>query len=626
MKSSELRSGSPVRPESVAATRASSRSSRSTVTPGPHPPRPHSSALSVSSRSVTLNGGVEERILRLHHEVDVYKRKLDKEKRRASALVAKRERLKVAIEEKRRSNAAWAPDTLQEVQRLKRLWERKHNTLRVKLNASMSETARLREQITQQRRERLDALAHSEKLHGDIKQTKAVLAAVLLDSEEAAQLRRDIAIKQAALQQRRKATQFEFERRWLELEQVFQQDEAEEKKSPARHVRGSSSGSGSGSGGGASAKSASALQRRAKRKSKAIGKARPGKSAMSSAHSLLETAQHKMSLALAEQKVQSFEQGFSVIAKATGVRNIEHMVDHFIEREREAASMFAAVNTLAAEVEASQAELASLRNSLQKMRGKEDEQRRGLTVLGTLRDRISAVDGKIKATGIAHQIVRMQLDSVKLSVARLYRSADCASTVAFQRVVSSPASSPVPTAGDSYGAAGASMASTAGRSRTSVSIAISAATKDGGMRSPSRLRRRGSTTELHVTDRNILQLMGVIEQRAMELLLVHAKQKSRGTGPVRLGAPLPPHRHRRIAPPAADLPAVGSLPDVLEGIESGEEDDDGSVDSPVTRPLSHEELRNRLYHRAPPSLSGTATPSRIASSRRSTAASTLSDM
>lgn len=95
------------------------------------------------------------------------------------------------------------------------------------------------------------------------------------------------------------------------------------------------------------------------------------------------------------EKVQSFEEAFQQIKQATGIDNIDELVQAFIDAEDQNFSLFNYVNELNNEVEKLEEQITEIRADIEKYKGQggqNDRQRKKL--LKDLEDRLASTEAK----------------------------------------------------------------------------------------------------------------------------------------------------------------------------------------------------------------------------------------
>ena len=231
-------------------------------------------------------------------------------------------------------------------------------------------------------------------------------------------------------------------------------------------------------------------------------------------------------------RVQSYREAFRQIQEATGIGDVEELVTSFTQAEDENFRLFNYVNTLNSEIERLEEQISECKNEIEKYRGSgaaSDSQRRKL--LKDLEDRLARTEAKAKSYDGKYKIATETLGALREGIWKVYNKIGCNT----------------PTNAELLGADG-------------------------------------------VTDGNMMQYLGVIEQRTNEILQMYAASmmaeggadragdydsfvQMTKTGPESSAGP----RELKIDAPSTEDP----------------DDDDESDEDPEDRPLDREELRRR---------------------------------
>ena len=178
----------------------------------------------------------------------------------------------------------------------------------------------------------------------------------------------------------------------------------------------------------------------------------------------------KIHTALSLEKVKEYEEAFKKIQNATGIKDIETLVEQFIEAEDNNFALYSHVNRLAAESERLEQAMADVRGEIEKYRGQ------GANTVNQRKRILKSVEAKLEASEkraedyeYRHEEIIKVLDKMKDGVQRLFTRIGCYS----------------PEVADMLGDQG-------------------------------------------VTDSNIMQYLGIIEQRANEILHLHAAAENGG--------------------------------------------------------------------------------------------------
>jgi uncharacterized protein (DUF3084 family) len=232
-----------------------------------------------------------------------------------------------------------------------------------------------------------------------------------------------------------------------------------------------------------------------------------------------EKAAQKASL----DRVQSFEEAFQQIKAATGIDNIDELVQTFIDAEDQNFSLFNYVNELNNEVEKLEEQIAEIKAEIEKYKGQggqNDRQRKKL--LKDLEDRLASTEARAE-----------QYEAKALKAAKTVSQLEQGIQSIFNKI---------------------------GCDKSALSDML------------------GTTG---VTESNMMQYLGIIEQRTNELLqLYHQAQKDTEGGEV-----------RAVIGQGPAAPANSTVINIDPPVIGDEDDSEDESDDDEERPLSRDELK-----------------------------------
>jgi len=238
-------------------------------------------------------------------------------------------------------------------------------------------------------------------------------------------------------------------------------------------------------------------------------------------------ARDKASMHVQAEKVQTYEEAFARIMDATNIHSIDELVDTFINAEDKNFTLFNFVNELTSEIEKLEEQIQDIKAEVEKYRGQDmnsDHQRK--KILKDLEEKLGRTETKAEQYDAKFAHSTKILGSLKDGIHSIFSNIGCNMT------------------------------------------GVSEVLGTGG-----------------VTEGNIMTYLGLIEQRANEMLAVHNQiLKQREGEEVRGGG--------TVAGPqsAAGATHINILPPTT-GDEYEEEEE--SEDDEETRPLTREELKAR---------------------------------
>merc|ERR1711871_1565924 len=238
-------------------------------------------------------------------------------------------------------------------------------------------------------------------------------------------------------------------------------------------------------------------------------------------------ARDKASMHVQAEKVQTYEEAFARIMDATNIHSIDELVDTFINAEDKNFTLFNFVNELTSEIEKLEEQIQDIKAEVEKYRGQDmnsDHQRK--KILKDLEEKLGRTETKAEQYDAKFAHSTKILGSLKDGIHSIFSNIGCNMT------------------------------------------GVSEVLGTGG-----------------VTEGNIMTYLGLIEQRANEMLAVHNQILKQREGEEGRGA-------STVAGPqsAAGATHINILPPTT-GDEYEEEEE--SDDEEETRPLTREELKAR---------------------------------
>lgn len=231
-------------------------------------------------------------------------------------------------------------------------------------------------------------------------------------------------------------------------------------------------------------------------------------------------------------RVQSYREAFRQIQEATGIGDVEELVTSFTQAEDENFRLFNYVNTLNAEIERLEEQISECKNEIEKYKGSgaaSDSQRRKL--LKDLEDRLARTEAKAKSYDGKYKIATETVGALREGIWKVYNKIGCNT----------------PTNAELLGADG-------------------------------------------VTDGNMMQYLGVIEQRTNEILQMYAASMMAEGGADRAGDYDSFVQMTKTGPESS----AGPRELKIDAPSTEDPDDlDESDEDPEDRPLDREELRRR---------------------------------
>mmetsp|Transcript_12925 Transcript_12925/g.33232 ORF Transcript_12925/g.33232 Transcript_12925/m.33232 type:complete len:540 (-) Transcript_12925:7-1626(-) len=434
-------------------------------------------------------------ISQMQEQCEQYQRKIELERRRLEDLEkqSKIYQVKTLEVQQGRGGVNAVKESDRAVAKQVRVLENRLDKALVKFNEALAYNKQLREEIDNLRRERVVFDQINAKLAKELHEKKKEMAQIIEISNIAYEARDQAQNEMSLLKAHADKEQAQFEQEWRELGRVLEQDR-KLKERMAGQDRGRITADEEGN----------------LRKNLAKGNWNVAK----------DKAAQKASL----DRVQSFEEAFQQIKAATGIDNIDELVQTFIDAEDQNFSLFNYVNELNNEVEKLEEQIAEIKGEIEKYKGQggqNDRQRKKL--LKDLEDRLASTEARAE-----------QYEAKALKAAKTVSQLEHGIQSIFNKI---------------------------GCDKSALSDML------------------GTTG---VTESNMMQYLGIIEQRTNELLQLyhtHAKERGDAAEPVAVIG----------QGPAA--PAGSTIINIDPPVIGDEDDSEDESDEDEERPLSRDELK-----------------------------------
>lgn len=259
-----------------------------------------------------------------------------------------------------------------------------------------------------------------------------------------------------------------------------------------------------------------------------------------------------VSIQLSTEKMISYEDAIRSIQESTGIYDVNEIVAKFLEAEEQNFSLFNYVNDVNSEVERLEHHISDMRNQIEKYRGQgmsTDSQRK--KNLRTLEEKLAKTEKKVEEYDQRYQAAKRVLDQLKNGIHSIFTRIGASPSL----VGSSASNTTAPTSGQPN----------ASNNQTSVSNnAVSAYDEILGNQG--------------VTESNMMQYLGLIEQRTAEILQAYAASQASATGQnLDLSMQLP------TVIPADSATKFMVQPPSYDDISSGDDSEDDQDERPLTR-------------------------------------------
>jgi len=296
-----------------------------------------------------------------------------------------------------------AQDNVKAVQKQIRILENRLDHAMHKFNDSITANRSLREQIDTLRRERVVFDDIYRKLENELLQKKKEMAHIIDQANSAYEARDSAQAQMASLKQQADKEHAEFEKEWKELGKLIENDKRmkefmktklkgkDEPKSPTETLKDE-------------AKQKKQLTRNAWDTAKSIG-----------------------NLTANQEKVASYEEAFARIQAATGICDIDELVQNFINAEDTNFSLFKYNNELSADIEKLEQQIAEYHEEYVMLSGsssrKEDTEK--AKILETLEEKWNDIDRKAISYEVKHHETQQTLSHVRTCIESIFRRIGC---------------------------------------------------------------------------------------------------------------------------------------------------------------------------------------------------------
>ena len=243
-------------------------------------------------------------------------------------------------------------------------------------------------------------------------------------------------------------------------------------------------------------------------------------------------AKDKAAQQVSLEKVQSYEEAFERIKQATGITEIDELVTTFIDAEEQNFSLFNYVNELNNEIEKLEVQITEIKAEIEKYRGQgvnTENQRK--KILKDLEDKLQKTEAKSQQYDEKYQVAQKTVNALKVGIQSIFYKIGCEKMPQSEMLDKSEG----------------------------------------------------------VTEANMMQYLGIVEQRTNEILQLYAQHQAAVQG-----KPGDPTAVAAILGQGPHLPA-GTTQITINPPSTGEEfdSDDESDDDGTDMPLSRKDLKDR---------------------------------
>jgi|EP00427_Karlodinium_veneficum_P020044 DNA repair exonuclease SbcCD ATPase subunit len=272
-----------------------------------------------------------------------------------------------------------------------------------KFNEAIEANRALREQIDTLRRERVVFDDIYRKLENELHAKKKEMANIIEQANAAYEARDSAQAQMAALKQQADKEHAEFEKEWRALGELIEND-----KKMKDHMR-------------------KQVRNRVEEGKNDTSKSDDGRSRKKITQNAWDTAKSMVTINSAQTKVTEYEDAFSKIQAATGICDIDELVQKFIDSEDTNFTLFKYNNELSADMEKLEAQIAEHKEEHISLSGtgtrKEDTEK--VKILETLEEKWSDIDKKAQLYTEKHQDANQTLKHIQLGIESIFRRIGC---------------------------------------------------------------------------------------------------------------------------------------------------------------------------------------------------------
>merc|ERR1719162_1961136 len=352
-------------------------------------------------------------IARLQNEGDRYTRKIEQEKRRIQELEMQIGNLTGKIEQSRvkRGDSRGNKSSSAQIKKEVKMLENKLDKGLIQYNESLSNNKNLREKIENARRDRVVFDGIYKKLERQLHEKKKLLALIIEESNEAYESRDKAQSEMQALKGRADKEQAKFEVEYQELGKLIESDRTiKDKQSQNPALMDDTCDEDGSHRGNLSMSQEASLKRKV-------------------ARGAWNIAKDKAQMHLSSEKVQSYEEAFQQIQKATGITDIDELVTKFVEGEDKNFSLFNYVNDQNSDIEKIEMNISDTKSQIETFKGQgmnTDNQRK--KILHDLDGGLQRTEAKADEYEELYQAAMKTINQLKTGIHSIFTRIGCATT------------------------------------------------------------------------------------------------------------------------------------------------------------------------------------------------------
>jgi chromosome segregation ATPase len=270
-------------------------------------------------------------------------------------------------------------------------------------NTAIAANRSLREQIDTLRRERVVFDDIYRKLENELQSKKKEMANIIEQANAAYEARDSAQAQMASLKQQADKEHAEFEKEWRELGRLIENDKRmkEFMRTKAKQTTDNKVGE--------------------------LTQAQEDRHRKKITRNAWDTAKHLVTITANQEKAETFETAFERIQKATGICDIDELVQNFIHAEDQNFSLFKYNNELSADIEKLEQQMTEYREEYVALSGngsrKEDTEK--VKILETLEEKWNDIDRKAIHYEVKYQESQQTLTHVREGIKNIFGNMNC---------------------------------------------------------------------------------------------------------------------------------------------------------------------------------------------------------
>mmetsp|Transcript_50098 Transcript_50098/g.133597 ORF Transcript_50098/g.133597 Transcript_50098/m.133597 type:complete len:549 (+) Transcript_50098:142-1788(+) len=350
-----------------------------------------------------------ETLTKLTEQKQSLQEKLEAESEQASSLQEKISTMEVDVFSKRQEMATHGGvnaslDNTKAVAKQIRVLENRLDKGLQKFNEAIAANRSLREQIDTLRRERVVFDDIYRKLENELQSKKKEMANIIEQANAAYEARDSAQAQMASLKQQADKEHAEFEKEWRELGKLIENDKKmkEFMRTKVKQTVDSS-------------------------KVGEMSLAQEDRHRKKITRNAWDTAKHLVTMTTNQEKADTYEKAFERIQKATGICDIDELVQNFIHAEDQNFSLFKYNNELSADIEKLEHQIAEYREEYVALSGngsrKEDTEK--VKILETLEEKWNDIDRKAIHYEVKYQESQQTLTHVREGIKSIFKRMNC---------------------------------------------------------------------------------------------------------------------------------------------------------------------------------------------------------